>query len=129
MLHLAVSHGTGLTHLNRLKGTSADDFRRVRPFGIYPFLYAAPPDETRFLLSLLLCNWRWVDRSTCRLCPRFCDTCGEDNTGWHILFHCVFFEDICTGFENICRIPFDFDSLLCSLKPVPNRDRSAKANG
>ena len=108
-------------HLNRLRGTSADDFRHFRPFGIYPFLYAAPPAETRFLLSFVLCNWRWLDKSMCRLCPRLCVTCGEDNTGWHILFNCVFFEDIRAGFQNICGIPFDFDSLLCSSKPVPKQ--------
>ncbi len=48
-------------HLNIHRGTSGDDFRARKPFGIYPFLFASSPFESRFLFSFILSCWRWLD--------------------------------------------------------------------
>ncbi len=63
-------------HLNCPTRTSADDFRAVKLFGVYPFLFRAPPEVTRFLFSFVLCNWRWLNQgengnffNTCTIIP------------------------------------------------------------
>jgi hypothetical protein len=98
-------------HLNKNTNTSADDFRKVKPFGTYPFLLNTPPVRSRFLLSFLLCNWRWIDKGKCRNYPRSCDDCQTENTAWHLLYDCPRFERIRTAFEDCTGYEFSFEVL------------------
>jgi hypothetical protein len=102
-------------HLNRPTRTSADDFRAVKPFGVYPFLFRAPPEVARFLFSFVLCNWRWLDRGKCRHFPRSCVLCQTDNTSWHILFECPTFHDERALFQWKTAIVFNYQALLIDV--------------
>ncbi len=99
-------------HLNIPTSTSADDFRSVKPFGVYPFLYKAPPIVARFLFSFVLCNWRWLDRGRCRHYPRTCNMCNCSNTSWHILFDCSIFAAERDSFVRMTGIEFCYEALL-----------------
>jgi hypothetical protein len=99
-------------HLNCLTQTSADDFRRVKPFGVYPFLYKASPDTARFLLSFVLCNWRWLDRGKCKNYSRTCHSCSSANTAWHILFVCPIFSAERRAFLDRTGLIFEYSVLL-----------------
>jgi hypothetical protein len=99
-------------HLNKFTATSADDFRRVKPFGIFPFLLKTPPTRSRFLLSFVLCNWRWIDQGKCEDYPRLCATCQCDSSAWHMLFDCNLFSRERISFENSTGKEFDFEVLL-----------------
>jgi hypothetical protein len=80
-------------HLNLQTNTSADLFRNVKPFGIFPFLLASPPMLARYALSFVLCNFRWIDNGKCRQFPRSCSECRVNNTAWHVLFKCCLFSE------------------------------------
>jgi hypothetical protein len=99
-------------HLNKFTNTSADDFRRVKPFGIFPFLLRTPPARSRFLFSFILCNWRWIDQGKCKDSPRFCATCKQENTGWHLLFDCQNFDQERQVFQLSTGHAFEFEMLL-----------------
>jgi hypothetical protein len=99
-------------HLNSPTQTSADDFRTVKPFGVYPFLYKASPNVARFLFSFVLCNWRWLDRGKCRNYPRTCSSCCISNSAWHILFDCPVFQAERDWFREKTFLDFDYNALL-----------------
>jgi hypothetical protein len=99
-------------HLNKLTNTSADDFRRVKPFGIFPFLLRTPPAQSRFLFSFILCNWRWLDRGKCKDYPRFCTVCQRECSAWHILFDCQNSEAERQIFASETGQSFSFEMLL-----------------
>jgi hypothetical protein len=99
-------------HLNCPTQTSADDFRAVKPFGVYPFLYKVSPSTSRFLLSFLLCNWRWLDRGICKTYPRTCSCCRVVNTAWHVLFDCPTFSDERDRFFLRTGAVFEYSALL-----------------
>jgi hypothetical protein len=99
-------------HLNRPTRTSADDFRVIKPFGVYPFLFRTSPEIARFLFSFVLCNWRWLDRGKCRNYPRFCVPCQTENTSWHILFECPIFHTERALFQWTTGTNFDYQALL-----------------
>ncbi len=106
-------------HLNTNRGTSGDDFRTRRPFGIYPFLYSSSPFESRYLFSFVLSCWKWLDKSACRSYPDFCSFCLTRNTSWHILFDCPVFNDVREGFETELGRSFAYECLVSSTPPVP----------
>jgi hypothetical protein len=99
-------------HLNGHTQTSADDFRRAKPFGVYPFLYRVPPMLSRFLLSFVLCNWRWLDRGRCKNYPRLCSACSVENRAWHILFECPIFSDLRDEFFYKTLAVFEYSAFL-----------------
>jgi hypothetical protein len=105
-------------HLNGLTQSSADDFRVVKPFGVYPFLYKVSPSTSRFLLSFVLCNWRWLDRGRCKNYPRNCSICDCENRAWHILFECPIFSDIRDRFFSKTGAIFEYPSLLINASLV-----------
>jgi hypothetical protein len=107
-------------HLNKFTNTSADDFRRAKPFGTYPFLLQTSPTRSRFLFSFLLCNWRWIDRGRCKDFPRQCASCLCENTAWHLLFHCPAFSDIRDAFLNETDRVFAFEVLFIDNKVISN---------
>ncbi len=113
-------------HLNRPTRTSADDFREVKPFGVYPFLFKAPPEIARFLFSFVLCNWRWLDRGKCRNYPRQCVRCQTENTSWHILFQCPIFVTERALFEWKTSVSFNYHSFCVD---APNVARSVAETG
>jgi hypothetical protein len=108
-------------HLNKLTNTSADDFRRVKPFGVYPFLFRTQPVRSRFLFSFLLCNWRWIDKGKCKTYPRFCSECRKDNTAWHIIFECLIFSDVRESFFNVTGVHFEYEALFIDDKCVTSK--------
>jgi hypothetical protein len=99
-------------HLNCPTQTSADDFRAVKPFGVYPFLYKASPEVARYLFSFVLCNWRWLDRGKCKNYPRTCSSCRSSNSAWHILFECPIFFLERERFQGKTLLNFDYNALL-----------------
>jgi hypothetical protein len=107
-------------HLNKLTNTSADEFRRPKPFGTYPFLLRTSPSRSRFLFSFLLCNWRWIDKGKCKDFPRQCVSCLCSNTAWHLLFECPVFDDIRDVFLNETGRDFIFEGLFIDDKVVAN---------
>jgi hypothetical protein len=99
-------------HLNHFTQTSADEFRAVKPFGVYPFLYRASPAVARYLFSFVLCNWRWLDCGKCRHYPRQCNRCICENTAWHLLFECPKFSCERAVFQQNTGFIFDYPVLL-----------------
>jgi hypothetical protein len=75
-------------HLNCPTGSSADDLRIRRPFGIFPLFLSLSPEQTRYLLAFLTCSWRFLDRMICVSYPEACLTCDQENSSAHILFVC-----------------------------------------
>jgi hypothetical protein len=75
-------------HLNVPNGTSADQIRRMRPFGVFPFLLRQNPEKSRFLFAFLCSNWRYIERLRCSRYPSVCDTCDQENSSVHVLFQC-----------------------------------------
>ncbi len=55
-----------LHHTNALTGRSSDQFRRGRPFGIFPFLLCVSSHQSRFLFSFLCSVWRFIDENRAR---------------------------------------------------------------
>jgi hypothetical protein len=105
-------------HLNHFTRTSADEFRAVKPFGVYPFLYRASPPIARYLFSFVLCNWRWLDRGICRHYPRACSGCKCENTAWHLLFECPKFNRERAAFQRATGFIFDYSALLMNEPSV-----------
>ncbi len=99
-------------HLNLCTGTSADNFHAVKPSGVYPFLFKSSPDIAQYLLSFVLCNWRWLDRGRCRNYPRTCAVCGLENSAWHLLFRCPIFQREQDLFFQQTGVTFEYDALL-----------------
>jgi hypothetical protein len=87
----------------------------VKPFGVYPFLYRAPPHIAQYLFSFVLCNWRWLDRGRCKDYPRFCSTCNCESTAWHILFDCSQFDQKRASFINLTCYAFEYSMLLINV--------------
>jgi hypothetical protein len=81
-------------HLNVPTGSSSDLFSRQRPFGIFPFLLKVSTHQSRYLFSFLCSVWRYIDRGVCEKYPRYCARCDCENTGYHVLFDCIHFEDV-----------------------------------
>jgi hypothetical protein len=98
-------------HLNCPTQTSADNFRAVKPFGVYPFLYKASPVVARYLFSFVLCNWRWLHRGKCKNYPRTCSSCHSSNSAWHILFECPIFFLERERFQEKTFLNFDYSAL------------------
>jgi hypothetical protein len=105
-------------HLNLPRGTSADQFRTIQPFGVFPFLYHAPPFLARFLLSFVVSNWRWIDGGACKNHPRSCHFCGVHNSSVHVLFECPIFEGSRREFYNKTGVTFDFEAMMCNSREV-----------
>jgi hypothetical protein len=106
-------------HLNCFLGTSGDDFRALKPFGIYPFLFSNSASESRFLFSFILSCWRWLDGGICSDYPQQCYFCECRNTSWHLLFDCPLFCDIRDPFESATGRKFEYDCLLSDVPPMP----------
>jgi hypothetical protein len=98
-------------HLNLARGTSADEIRKLQPFGIYPFLLKTPPARSRFLFSFILSNWRWLNGSQCSSYPSICSDCGVTNSSVHLLFECTLFERERVNFVRAVGVPFEFSCL------------------
>ncbi len=108
------------SHLNVRTGTSGDDFRTQRPFGTYPFLFAANSNESRYLFSFVLSCWRWLDKGAAKDYPRTCEFCLCANSAWHVLFDCPVFSDVRESFEPELGRTFDYDCILSSQPPLPS---------
>jgi hypothetical protein len=79
-------------HLNSPTGTSADQLKRCRPFGIFPFLALRSSEKSRFIFAFLCSNWRFIDGLKCQDYPSVCEECDQDNTSFHVLFRCPVFQ-------------------------------------
>ncbi len=77
-----------LHHTNRPTGRSSDRFRRLRPFGIFPFLLSTSSHESRYIFSFLCSVWRFIDGRACENYPDYCSKCDCENSGYHVLFEC-----------------------------------------
>jgi hypothetical protein len=106
-------------HLNNFRGTSGDDFRASKPFGIYPFLFMNNACDSRYLFSFILSCWRWLDGGVCSIYPRECSFCLCRNTSWHVLFDCPLFQDVREPFESAAGQHFDYSCLISAVPPMP----------
>ncbi len=109
-----------LHHTNVPTGRSSDQFRRGRPFGIFPFLLSISSHQTRFLFSFLCSVWRYIDGKACERYPEYCTRCDRLNTGYHVLFECVVFSDLRSKFTRASQrdLSFSFDVLRCESVDV-----------
>ncbi len=106
-------------HLNVPNGSSADQLRRVRPFGILPLLLSHGVYNTRFIFSFLCASWRFMDRAVCEWYPDVCTQCDRENSSFHLLFECVKFAPLRSSiFEPVGIRAFDFDVLCSESRPV-----------
>jgi hypothetical protein len=106
-------------HLNLPTNTSADLFRQVKPFGIYPFLLSTPPMLARYALSFILCNFRWIDRAKCKNFPRVCVGCKVNNSAWHVLFECPVFCSEREWFSLRAHRVFDYSAFIVADSHTP----------
>jgi hypothetical protein len=107
------------THLNVPIGNSADQFRRIRPFGVLPFLLSHSVHSTRFIFAFLCSVWRYMDGGCCEWYPEVCSTCDQENSSFHILFQCVLFSRLRNDiFSSVGISSFCFDTLSSLERPV-----------
>jgi hypothetical protein len=97
-------------HLVFVNGTSADDFRVDRPFGIMPVIADYPTFRTKNVMLLVLSVWRWSlaeggDH------PDYCVTCDCLHTSHHLLFRCEKTADLRGNFQLATGEPFTMRSL------------------
>jgi hypothetical protein len=106
-------------HLNIPNGSSADQLRRVRPFGILPFLLSHGAYNTRFIFSFLCSCWRFLDGAVCDWYPSTCDECDQENSSFHVLFQCTKFASLRFSiFDPVGISTFEFGVLCSELRPV-----------
>ncbi len=106
-------------HLNIPNGSSADQMRRVRPFGILPFLLSHGVYNTCFIFSFLCASWRFLDGAVCDSYPSTCDECDQENSSFLVLFQCTKFASLRSFiFEPVGISNFDFDVLCSESRPV-----------
>jgi hypothetical protein len=103
-------------HLNCPTGNSADEFRRLRSFGIYPFLLSLSPEQTRYLLSFITSSWRFIDNLACSSYPVVCQSCDQENSSVHVLFVCPRFSAIRSTVVRETGREFSVDTLSTSVK-------------
>jgi hypothetical protein len=101
-------------HLNTPTGSSSDQIKRCRPFGIFPFLTFQSPKRSRYVFSFLCSNWRFIDGLRCEKFPEACDDCDQENSSMHVLFVCPSFASARERFLSSVGRPFTF-SILASL--------------
>lgn len=108
-----------LAHTNVPLGTSADQLRRVRPFGVFPFLLSQSVYESRFIFSFLCSVWRYMDGAVCEDYPAVCVECDQENSSFHVLFQCPKFEHLRQqSFLPVGISVFDFSCLSSQSQPV-----------
>jgi hypothetical protein len=106
-------------HLNILNGSSADQLRRVRPFGIFPFMLSESVYNSRFIFSFLCSVWRYMDKDFCSGYPDVCTRCDQENSSFHVLFQCKQFESLRNDvFRPVGILAFDVSCLLSESRPV-----------
>jgi hypothetical protein len=98
-------------HLNVPTGSSADQIKRCRPFGIFPFLICQSPERSRYVFSFLCSNWRFIDGLRCVDFPDVCDDCDQENSSMHVLFMCPSFVRVRERFLAAVGRPFSFGVL------------------
>jgi hypothetical protein len=99
------------THLNVPTGSSADQIKRRRPFGIFPFLVSFSPNKTRHIFAFLCAVWRFIDDRACLNYPDVCERCDMENSSFHVLFVCPDFWDVREKFLDEAGVAFTLDSL------------------
>ncbi len=107
-------------HLNVPTGTSSDQLKRIRPFGVLPFLIQQSPEKSRFIFSFLCSNWRFIDGLKCSAYPDVCDRCDQENTSLHVLFSCPRFEHVRREFRSVSRMAFNLDAFGSVDRDVQN---------
>ncbi len=106
-------------HLNTPSGSSADQLRRVRPFGVLPLLFSHGVHQTRFIFSFLCASWRYIDGLACDWYPETCETCDQENSSFHVLFQCRKFAVLRNSiFERVEVNVFDFSVICSESRPV-----------
>ncbi len=103
-------------HLNCPLGNSADELRRSRAFGIYPFLLSLSPKQTRYLLSFLTSAWRFIDNLACLNFPDVCVSCDQQNSSAHVLFFCPRFSVLRSTVQRETGCSFSMDILSTSSR-------------
>jgi hypothetical protein len=108
-----------MAHTNVPLGTSADQLRRIRPFGVLPFLLSQSGYNSRFIFSFLCSAWRYIDGAVCKDYPAVCLECDLENSSFHVLFQC---SKLCTLrrqiFSQVGVSVFDFSCLSSQSQPV-----------
>jgi exonuclease III len=105
-------------HLNTPTGSSSDQIKRVRPFGVFPFLISQSPERSRYVFSFLCSNWRFIDGLRCEIFPDACDDCDQENSSMHVLFVCPSFASARERFLLSVGRPFTFCILASSDRNV-----------
>jgi hypothetical protein len=103
-------------HLNIPTGSSADDLRIMRPFGIFPLFLSLSPEQTRYLLAFLSSSWRYIDQKICFHYPEACQECDQENSSAHVLFVCPKFERFRARLLSEIGVPFSFDCLATTIR-------------
>ncbi len=103
-------------HLNIRTGSSADDLRIMRPFGIFPLFLSLSPEQTRYLLAFLSSSWRYIDQMICSNYPEACQECDQENSSAHVLFVCPKFERFRARLLSEIGVPFSFDCLATTIR-------------
>ncbi len=106
-------------HTNTPSGTSADQLRRCRPFGIFPFLLTQNPHKSRYIFSFLCSCWRYIDGACCKGYPDTCTACDQENSSFHVMFQCPKFQDLRVEHFSVVEISlFDMSVLASASKDV-----------
>ncbi len=108
-------------HLNCPTGNSADQLRRIRTFGIFPFLLNLSPEQTRYIFSFLTSAWRYVDGLSCNNYPAVCTVCDQENSSAHVLFFCSKFRSIRLAFLRDTGSDFSIEILSAPDRRVQLR--------
>ncbi len=108
-------------HLNCPTGNSADQLRRLRTFGILPFLLYLSPEQTRYIFSFLTSAWRYIDGLSCLNYPEICVDCDQENSSAHVLFFCSHFCSIRSAFLRDTGVIFTIDVLSTADRRVQLR--------
>jgi hypothetical protein len=105
-------------HLQVPTGTSADELRRIRPFGVLPLLLGSNPARSRYLLSFLLSVWRFIDEQKCSRYPEVCSMCDRENSSCHVLFYCPTFVGLRTAFRRSTGVSLSFEALASDAREI-----------
>jgi hypothetical protein len=103
-------------HLNCPVGNSADEFRRLRQFGIYPFLLSLSPEQTRYLFSFITSSWRFLDGQVCSSFPEVCFLCDQENSSVHLLFFCPSFSALRSELVRATGQVFSVNTLATTVR-------------